>query len=784
MPGRTCRWVRALWSYCGASADVPPVAPASTYRLQIRPGFDLYAASELCEYLSSLGVGALYLSPLLVAAAGSEHGYDVVSHQGIDAARGGREGWLHLLEAARTRGMTVVADIVPNHMGVGRAHENAAWWDVLRLGRDSRYAAWFDIDWSAGRVRLPVLGDDFDPSELRVTNDELHYFEHRFPLAPGTGPAEGESAADAHARQHYELVGFRQADAQQNYRRFFAVSTLAGLRVDDPEVFDATHGQIIRWVHDDGVRGLRVDHPDGLADPHDYLDRLRARVGPNVWITVEKILEPDEALPDWPVDGTTGYDALAEVNALLVDPTAVAELDTLYRELTGDQAGFADHVAACKREVASGMLRAEVNRLVTLACDVPHAGTALEELLVAFPVYRTYLPCSSADEHSRYLRVAASHARRARPELADTIDELVRRLYSGGELTVRFQQLSGAIMAKGVEDRAYYRYTRFVAANEVGGDPARPGSSPDQFHAAQQRRSDSWPRSMTTLSTHDTKRGEDVRARLAVLAELHTEWMRLARELMSAAPLPEPRIGYLLWQSFAGVGFIERERMHSYAEKAMRESGLVTNWVDPDNEFETQVHALVDRAYDDPSIRMPLTGFIERIRPYGWTNSLSQKLIQLTVPGVPDLYQGTELWEDTLVDPDNRRPVEFSDRQSLLAQLDAATGPPPIDASARAKLWIVSRALRLRRDRPELFTGYRAIHAHGPSAQHAVAFDRGGAITVATRLPVALDRAGGWADTVLPLEHAMTDVLTGRRCNPRVELRALFRHYPVALLIR
>jgi (1->4)-alpha-D-glucan 1-alpha-D-glucosylmutase len=306
---------------------------------------------------------------------------------------------------------------------------------------------------------------------------------------------------------------------------------------------------------------------------------------------------------------------------------------------------------------------------------------------------------------------------------------------------------------------------------------------PDEFHRALAVRQRRYPHGMTTLATHDTKRGEDVRARLAVLAELPDEWAALARHLMTSAPLADQPFGYLLWQSFVGTGFIAPERMHAYAEKAMREAATSTTWTDPDQEFEAAVHALVDRAYDDPAVHEPLAAFVDRVTPYGWTNALGQKLVQLTMPGIPDVYQGTELWEDSLVDPDNRRPVDFQARRTLLDQLDAANDPPPVDAGGAAKLWVVSRALRLRRDWPDLFSGYAPVLANGP-AQHLVAFDRGGAITVATRLPVGLERDGGWRDTTLELGSQVTDVITGRRFGAEIAVADLLDTYPVALLVR
>lgn len=757
--------------------------PASTYRLQVSPSFDLHAAAAVCDYLAALGVGAVYLSPLLPSATGSDHGYDVVAWDTVDPQRGGVDGWTRLLAAARSRGLGILIDIVPNHAGVADAAENAAWWDVLKHGRDAEHGHWFDIEWSTGRVRLPVLGDDFDASQLTVhgeddaENAELRYFDNRFPIASGT---LGGGAADVHDRQHYELVNWRRADTDQNYRRFFAVTTLAGLRVEDDSVFDATHEQIRRWV-DDGITGLRVDHPDGLADPRAYAEKLRELAGPDSWLLVEKILEHGETLPaDWPVDGTTGYDALAEAGGVLVDAAAEPALDALYRELVGDERSCDEHIAIGKREIITSILRAEVNRLVRLTPDVERADEALSELAVAFAVYRSYVPGGMAD-----LDAAVERVRRERPDLAAPLDLLLPRLRDpADELAVRFQQTSGATMAKGVEDTAFYRYSRFVALNEVGGDPSQFGLGLTAFHDAQQRRVETAPRAMTTLSTHDTKRGEDVRARLAVLSEFPDEWATLVRGLMRDAPVPDASFAYLLWQTFAGVGFIARERMHAYAEKAMREAAQSTTWTAPDEAFEAAVHAAVDAGYDDPAVTDPLAAFVATVEPHGRINALSQKLIQLTMPGVPDVYQGTELWEDSLVDPDNRRGVDFDARQALLDRLDTEAGPPPVDAFGAAKLWVVSRALRLRRDRPALFDGYAPLHAAGAAAEHVIAYDRGGAITVATRLPATLERTGGWHDTTLDVGATVTDVLTGREWSGEVAVAELLADLPVALLAR
>lgn len=743
-----------------------PAAPSSTYRLQLSAAFPLTAAAELTAYLRDLGAGAVYLSPVLRAAAGSTHGYDVVDPTRMDDERGGEAGWRALVEAARAHGLRIVVDLVPNHQGVADPEQNPAWQDLLRHGPASKYAGWFDVDWAAGRLLLPVLGP---PDTVELDGDALIAGGLRYPLAPGTSARPGDTAADVHARQHYELADARRADDDLTYRRFFAVTSLAGVRVEDPEVAAATHERVLRWVAEDGVDGLRVDHPDGLADPGGYLRWLRAQA-PDVWLLAEKILEPGEELPNWPVDGTTGYDALAEVGPLFVDPAAEPELDRLYRSVTGDELDWPTHALIGKRAVATTILRSEFHRLARLAPSVPQAFAALTELAVSFPVYRSYLPEDGAAD----LETA----------LAATPEALALRLRDpSDELCIRFQQVTGAVMAKGVEDTAYYRYTRFAALNEVGGDPSAFGLGLDDFHSAQERRQQRAPSSMTTLSTHDTKRGEDVRARLAVLAEVPDAWGRLIRLLAAEAPMPDAAAGYLLWQTVAGIGLDQRDRLHAYATKALREAGTVTTWADPDEEGEAAVHAALDALADRPELRAAVDAFIDLIRPHGWSNALGQKLVQLTMPGVPDVYQGTEGWDDSLVDPDNRRPVDFARLRALLTQIDVADARPPVDASGAAKVWVVSQALRLRRDRPELFTAYRRVPVHGPASDHAVVFDRGGAVTVATRLPAGLAARGGWADTVAELPDGLVDLLTARPVGGGpVRLADLLGHYPVALL--
>jgi len=752
--------------------------PSGTYRVQVRPDFPLTATAELADYLADLGVSHLYTAPLLAATPGSTHGYDVVDHSKVNPEIGGEEGRLALRAALDAAGLGLVVDIVPNHAGVAVPHANPTWWDILKNGQKSEFSGFYDIDWSRGRLLLPVLADDPDAlDQLRVEDGELRYFDKRFPIADGTGDG---TPREVHDRQHYELVNWTRGDRELNYRRFFSIVDLAGLRVEDPVVFDATHAEVLRWYAEGAVQGIRVDHPDGLRDPGAYFARLR-RAAPDAWLVVEKILEPDEQLPDWPVAGTTGYDALAQIGGVFVDGSTEAFFDTLAHHLDGGETSWQDLVHQTKYTVASTLLAAELDRLSRLVPEVDAAPRALAELAACFPVYRSYLPFGS-----RHLARARAEAGRRRPQLIPVLDRLTARLRNpDDELAVRFQQFTGAVMAKGVEDTAFYRWTRFTARNEVGNDPSEFAVTPDDFHHANAERQRHWPASMTTLSTHDTKRSEDVRARLAVLAEVAGDWTEVVRRWVRIAPLPDPALAHLVWQAAVGAWPISRERLQAYALKAAREAGSATTWQHPDERFETLLREMVDKIYDDPALHREVADFAASITPPGWSNSLGQKLVQLTMPGVPDVYQGTELWDHSLVDPDNRRPVDFAARREMLARIDDGS-LPPVDHTGAAKLLVTSRTLRLRKQRPELFTGYRPVFAEGRVGEHVLGYDRGGAVAIATRLPVGLSRHCGWGDTAVSLDgHSWMEVFTNTSYGgSRLSVAELLRTYPVALLVK
>ena len=806
--------------------------PTSTYRLQITPDFGFDDAEGLVDYLHDLGVSHAYLSPVLQPLPGSTHGYDVVDHARLNTDAGGDDAFRRLVERLHACDMGVVADVVPNHMAVPTpAHLNAQLWSVLRDGPGSPYAGWFDVDWSvpSHALLMPVLGlrigQVLAASQLSLdtggpdgTETVLRYFEHELPVRPGT---ESLPLAELVDRQWYRLAHWRVADEELNYRRFFDVDTLAAVRVEDEDVFDATHRLLLDLVADGSLDGLRIDHPDGLADPRGYLARLAERTGGS-WVVVEKILEGSEALPDdWRCAGTTGYDSLLRVGGLFVDPAGAAPLSALLTELTDDPPELGPVVEQAKREVVAGGLYAEVHRLVDLLrsiCDddvrlrdhTPRAlHEAVRELLVAMDRYRAYVvpgePAPTASVHA--VEAAAETARERLPDFRhDTVD-LVRDLALGrevgtagkvddprrGQFVVRFQQTCGPVMAKGVEDTAFYRWFRLASLDEVGGDPAQFGVAGEELHAFAERLQRDWPTTMTTLSTHDTKRSEDVRARLAVLSEVPIAWAEAVRAWWTAAaphrdPQVDPRTEYLVWQTLVGTWPIGADRLHRYVEKAMREAKVRTSWTSPDNDYESAVHRFVDGVVHDAGITTSVQELVQQTAEPARAGLLGQKLVQLLMPGVPDVYQGTELVDLSLVDPDNRRPVDFAERRARLARLDAGANPRDLDDE---KLLVTSRTLRLRRDHPGWFVGEEAqYHAVATTTGNAFALGRGDGephiVGVVTRLAVSLGRYGGWQDHTVTLPEGLWhDALTGRSLDGgAVRLADLLTPMPVALLVR
>jgi (1->4)-alpha-D-glucan 1-alpha-D-glucosylmutase len=611
--------------------------------------------------------------------------------------------------------------------------------------------------------------------------------------------------------QNYRLAFWRTSGRELSYRRFFDIDTMVAVRVESEEVFRATHDLVIRLVADGCADGLRIDHVDGLRAPQRYLDMLNA-ASPDTWIVVEKILEPSEHLCEtWPVAGTTGYDFLNLALGVLIDPRSEAAFDDLYRQVTGDGDDFATIAMQAKEEVMRDLLGSDVARITQLLLDVcegrrrfrDHTRHALHEaikaLLGAFPVYRTYVDSRLDEIHpadAGIISTAIDAAREDRPDLDPELFDLLRAVLllelrgpREAEFVARFQQVSGAVMAKGVEDTAFYRYHRFIALNEVGGDPTRFGVSIDEFHAANVAAAAAQPARMVTTSTHDTKRSEDVRARLAVLSERPGTW-RTAVHAMDRCHAAEGRTldaptRYAFHQNLIGAWPIDVERMTGFMAKATKEAKLRTSWVNPDIEYDASVQRFVADALDDATFITIVEDLVAALEPAASINALAQKLLCLTVPGVPDVYQGTEVEHRRLVDPDNRAAVAFDHLADRLAEpIGGPAGAPLIDA----KPGVVARSLDLRRRRPDLLgpgAGYRPIETEGSAADHLIAFVRGeGAAVVVPRLTTAVN--DDWADTEVVLPPGRwrgvftNEVVTGGR-TPAAELLGRF---PVALLTR
>lgn len=816
---------------------------SATYRLQLQPAFPFAAAAAVLPYLAALGISHVYCSPVFAAVAGSTHGYDVIDPTRLRDDLGGERGWNELQAAARREGLGLVVDIVPNHMAT--AH-NQWWTDVLRRGRDSAFAGYFDVHWDADdRVVLPVLGapygEELERRRLRLVEENgepmVAYGSHRFPLADpewrpsaddappalapeAAGPPARVSDSDADIRhlhglleaQRYRLAWWRVTRDAAAYRRFADINELIGLRVEDAEVFAATHARVAAWAADGAIDGIRVDHVDGLADPTEYLQRLDA-LAPGRAIYVEKVLGDDEALPaGWPVAGTTGYEFGAAVTRLLVPAEREAEVSAFYEACTGEPSSFDEVREAARRDALAHGLAGDVARVAgTLhaAClDDAHlrdfsprdCEQLVTEMLVALTVYRTYATPDAISTNDRLAidaalaRVAAGH-----PDVPAPLIEAVRDAFHRGGRTDlertfvrRLQQLAAAVAAKGDEDTAFYRHARLLALNEVGADPGRFSESIAAFHGRVHGWQRTAPRGLRTTTTHDTKRSEDVRARLTVLVEAWPLWAaavqgwRTRSAGRAAAPWPDPHIEYYLYQTLVGAWPLSRDRAHTHAAKAMREAKRATRWDAPDAGYEAAVHAALDGRYDDDQWIADIEALVAELHPADHHKALAQTLLKITTPGVPDVYQGSELWDHRLCDPDNRAPVDFAARASALTALDDAPPDPDADDTGASKLFLLGRALALRRSHPDLDpeAPYVPLPVGGPAADRAIAFRRGeNLVAIApvrtwrpdwrgscVRLP-----AGTWRDVLSGREHP-----GGGACR----LEAAFETWPVALLER
>jgi (1->4)-alpha-D-glucan 1-alpha-D-glucosylmutase len=889
--------------------------PVSTYRLQLNKDLTFAKAARLVPYLRRLGISHCYVSPYLKARPGSTHGYDIVDHSEINPEIGSADAFDRFVAELQGHGMGLIADIVPNHMGV-MGSDNLWWLDVLENGQASGYADFFDIEWHPvnpalqNKLLIPVLGSLYGEIleqrqlalEFDVTFGEfsIYYYQHRFPVDPQTYPSilssqheqlakacapddpvfleyqtldnsfsklplrtetteekkeerrrdkevfkkhlarlcadnptilrfiafrvaeinrRGGENSEMHAlleKQVYRLAYWRVAGDEINYRRFFDINDLAGLRVEDEKVFDATHRLVLSQLGQGKIQGFRIDHADGLYDPVAYYERLNKKVQaallnsetglkdtPPVYVVAEKIVANYEYLSsDWPIHGTTGYEFANIVNGVFIDGNAEAELTRCYGRFARKRQDFGELVYQSKKQVMTTLMGGELNVLANQLSKIANANPktrdftlnalreSLSEVIACFPVYRTYINSDSiSKKDSQYINWAIEQGKQRSPAADKTVFDFIRNILllephspvsekERLKFAMKLQQYTAPVMAKGYEDTACYRYNRLVSGNEVGGDPGHLGYSVNAFHYFNQERLKKWPHSMLSLSTHDSKHSADVRARINVLSEIPRQWQEAVLRWRKLTKLPKSKTGqtaiawddeYLFYQVLIGTWPLMpmqeaalkdyRERLRAYMIKAVREAKLHTSWIDPNEAYEQAVGAFVCRCLDtntNPMFLRDVTEFEKRIRTPGLLSALAQMVLLLTSPGVPDIYQGSELWQFTLVDPDNRRPPDFDRRPQAMAQLEALAAQPDQDRlpllrsllatmeDGRIKLFMVMQTLDFRQRHAALFQSgdYLKINIQGEGADRLLAFARKSqnqfAIIVVPRLIAAL----------------------------------------------
>ncbi len=962
--------------------------PLATYRVQLHKGFTFDAAAAVARYLADLGITDLYSSPILQAAPGSVHGYDVIDHDRINDELGGDEGFDRLSRALHDAGLGYVLDIVPNHMGVGSG--NGLWLDLLENGPSAHAARFFDVEWHpvkeelADKVLVPVLGDRYgavlERGEIKLELHEgsfrVRYYDHVFPVNPrsygqilsyrmdeltrqlGRSEALDElksilfvlehmpsrheqdplrqeerrrekevvkrrvatlCASSAAVRRHleenvrifngtpgkprsfdlldrllnsqaYRLAHWRVSSEEINYRRFFDINSLAAIRMEDAEVFEHAHRVPLRLLAEGRINGLRIDHPDGLAYPRRYfrllqdahiLQRARVHAGARweqleaavreelanthdprlrrpLYVVAEKILARTETLPaTWDVAGTTGYDYANSINGIFVARENADKLQKIYSRFIHGEIDFEELVYQKKKLILYTAMAAEMNLLARQLNRISEGNrwtrdftlyslrAALIEMIACFPVYRSYIeePGHVDERDRRYILQAVSCAKRRNPaenaSIYDFIADILLQKFAAyvdeserpaqHAFALKLQQMLGPVMAKGLEDTAFYVYNRLVSLNEVGGEPEHFGSTLESFHEQNAMRAKKWPRSLLATATHDTKRGEDIRVRIDALSELPEDWRKTAiafarrtenlRREIDGRMAPDRNEQMLLLQTLIGAWPARtadlpqlRDRLAQYMIKAAKEAKVNTSWIQEDQRWEDALRGYVEGIFALPpkhALWRGLEPFAERIAQIGLHNSLAQVVLKIASPGVPDFYQGCELWDFSLVDPDNRRPVDFEARRKALDEIRGASLSRADLARAlygswqdgRIKLLLTHAGLQARKQQPEVFAGggYVALVAQGPRAENVCAFARTGpegrmAIAVAPRLVAGLLDGPRlppqrFAGTMLPLPVAegtkLRDLITGEERDVSkggVAVDQAFSTLPVALL--
>jgi (1->4)-alpha-D-glucan 1-alpha-D-glucosylmutase len=796
------------------------IPPRATYRLQLNKDFTFADALALVPYLDELGISHAYLSPILKAQPGSTHGYDTVDHTQINPEIGSLEDFRALAHALQQRGMGILLDFVPNHMGVGGA-DNAQWLDVLKFGPASRYADWFDINWHPprpgmeGKLLIPFLATGYAATlaaghlHLKADGDGLAvwaYDKHKLPIRPEDARAllarhgSTEPAITAHtgrngdiaswqildrliASQHWRLAHFATGADEINYRRFFITSELAGIRIEHPPVFDHAHALIFSLIEEGLVDGLRIDHIDGLFDPLAYLEKLRARSPRSIYLIVEKILAPHEAIrSEWPVDGTTGYEVGAQLTRVLMHGEEEPAVTAAYAAFVGDVVPFDEEVYRCKLRVMDNELAAELAALarqfaflawsVSATADLTEAGLrrALRETIAQLSVYRTYIAGEIHPRDRREVGYAIAAGRRRQPHIQPAVFDFIATLLCG-ELAPdydapaiaaaigKFQQFTGPVMAKGLEDTALYRYNRLIALNEVGAHPDRFAISIAAFHDSNRRRLETHPHCMVGTTTHDSKRGEDIRAVIASIADEPDTWVAAVREWRKLLSVDgrdpiHPGDLYLFFQLLLGGWPIAGDaadlagRLNGAMMKSLWEARLRTDWSVNNTAYEAAVSEVIDRAFSSEIFLSSFHAARMRFQEIGRRKALVQAALKLTIPGVPDIYRGAEDWEQSFVDPDNRRFLDFS---SLTTRL-AAPVPGRDD-----KLQLTRTLLQLRRRLPRLFAeGTYPPLACGPGVLGFLRQHGDASVAVLADLSPGHDK-GIVADTLLPTVFGSKD---------------------------
>jgi len=773
--------------------------PRATYRLQFHKDFTFADAASLADYFAALGISHIYASPILTARAGSQHGYDVVDPSRINPELGGADCFRAMATTFKAHGLGIILDIVPNHLAVGQA-DNQLWLDLLAQGRASASAEWFDVDWDAPRLENKILapfldGEPqalWDKGELTLVQDDrlgqwaFAYFGHRFPLRPqDQNPHAIQNWKDAEtllARQNFVLANWRQANSRINWRRFFDITELAGIRIENPPVFEAIHAIPLTLYGEGLIDGVRVDHVDGLTDPTAYCQRLHQRLSalrPDPYLVVEKILAGEEQFPtDWPDHGTTGYDVMNNISALQHADDG-GRLETLWREVSRRGMAFEDEENAARQEMLDAKFSAQSDAVIRAFAKTraPLSKEDLHRVIVALRCYRGYATGRlGTPGPGPLLSKALSKAPALRPPFENgsgkpALCDALRR----------FHQLSAPVAAKAVEDTAFYRYGRLLSRNDVGFDPRCTFLSPEEFHLRAARLARDFPYTMLATATHDHKRGEDARARLAVLSAKPDLWASWLREA-PADDLIDPADTCMLYQTLIGAWTGEANvdcagRIEAWCRKYLREAKLRSTWQDPDTGYEDRFcgfarSLILDDRHAD--FRRRLSAFLSMIGPLTEANILVQAVLRTTLPGVPDLYQGAEFLDLSLVDPDNRRPVDYAARKKALSAPVTGESSPE-----HRKQRVIANLLLARRASPDLWR--LGDYQPQPAGDGLIAFSRTHGHQ--TLYVVARCNSSELSATTLQIGSAGKDLLSGKQipAGP-IAARALLAEWPAAAI--